>query len=100
LLNRKLRRFAAVERYLQASSRVVFLKQKQFNPYATAMTMGVSVASVNTYLAVYDQYHSRSEFERRVQKIQIIGGKFYETQDFQKGGPSQTVPGRQKRRTG
>jgi hypothetical protein len=79
----------AVERYLQAFSRVVFLKEKQFDPFATAMTMGVSVASVNTYLTVYDQYHSRPEFERRVQEIEIIGGKFYETQDFQKGGPSQ-----------
>jgi phosphatidylserine decarboxylase len=79
---------AAVERYLQTFARVVFLQQKQFDCFGTALTMGVSVASVKTYLAVYDQHRKRAEFTRRLQEIEIIGGKFYETQDFQKGGPS------------
>lgn len=78
----------AVERYLQAFSRVVFLRQKSFDSFQTALAMGVSVASVKTYLAVYDQHRKRPEFGRRLQEIEVIGGKFYETQDFQKGGPS------------
>ena len=78
---------AAVERYLQTFARVVFLKQKQFDCFASALTMGVSVASVKTYQAVYEEHRNRSEFKRRLKEIEIIGGKFYETQDFQKGGP-------------
>lgn len=78
---------AAVERYLQTFARVVFLKQKQFDCFASALTMGVSVASVKTYQAVYEEHRSRPEFKRRLKEIEIIGGKFYETQDFQKGGP-------------
>lgn len=79
---------AAVERYLQTFARVVFLKQKQFDCFASALTMGVSVASVKTYQAVYEQHRNRPEFKRRLKEIEIIGGKFYEVQDFQKGGPS------------
>lgn len=78
---------AAVERYLQTFARVVFLKQKQFDCFASALTMGVSVASVKTYQAVYEEHRNRPEFKRRLKEIEIIGGKFYETQDFQKGGP-------------
>jgi len=77
----------AVERYLQTFARVVFLQQKQFDCFATALTMGVSVASVKTYQAVYDEHRNRPEFKRRLKEIEIIGGKFYEAQDFQKGGP-------------
>jgi len=85
---------AAVERYLQTFARVVFLKHKQFDCFATALTMGVSVASVKTYQAVYDEHRNRPEFKRRLKEIEIIGGKFYEAQDFQKGGPlhSANVP--------
>lgn len=77
----------AVERYLQTFARVVFLKQKQFDCFASALTMGISVASVKTYQAVYEEHRNRPEFKRRLKEIEIIGGKFYETQDFQKGGP-------------
>ena len=81
----------AVERYLQTFVRVVFLMQKQFDCFASALTMGVSVASVKTYQAIYEQHRNRPEFKRRLKEIEIIGGKFYETQDFQKGGPLRSV---------
>lgn len=81
----------AVERYLQTFARVVFLKQKEFDPFAMALTMGVSVASIKTYLAVYEEHRNRPDFKRRTDEIEIIGGKFYEAQDFKKGGPLQSV---------
>ncbi len=82
----------AVERYLQSFSRVVFLEQKGFDCFAMALTMGVSVAQVKTYLAVLEEHRKRPEFERRAKEIEIIGGKFHETRDFEKGGPSHNAP--------
>ncbi len=81
----------AVERYLQAFARVVFLQQKQFDCFATALAMGVSVALVKTYLEIFEEHKGRAEFQRRYQEIEIVGGKFYEVSDFEKGGPSQNA---------
>ena len=78
----------ATERYIQAFARVVFLESKQFDVFATALTMGVSVAGVNTYRTVLDEHRNRPEFKRRLKELEIIGGKFFEARDFEKGGPS------------
>ncbi len=77
----------AVERYLQTFARVAFLEEKGFDRFSMAMTMGISVAGVKTYQEVFNEHRHRPQFHRRVQEIEIIGGKYYETQDFQKGGP-------------
>jgi len=81
----------AVERYLQTFSRVAFLEEKGFDSFGMAMTMGISVAGVKTYQAVFNEHRHRPEFRQRLQEIEIIGGKFYEAQDFQKGGPSHSA---------
>jgi hypothetical protein len=81
----------AVERYLQTFARVAFLEGKGFDRFSMAMTMGISVAGVKTYQEVFNEHRHRPEFHRRVQEIEIIGGKYYETQDFQKGGPSHSA---------
>lgn len=81
----------AVERYIQTFARVVFLDQKQFDVFATALTMGISVAGVKTYRGVLDKHRNSSAFKRRLNELEIIGGKFFETEDFQKGGPSQNA---------
>lgn len=78
----------AVERYLQTFARVAFLNQKGFDRFSMALTMGISVAGVKTYQEIFEEHRHRPEFQRRLQEIEIIGGKYYETQDFQKGGPS------------
>jgi len=79
----------AVERYIQAFARIVFLDQKQFDSYSMALSMGVSLASIKTYQAVLEEHKSSPEFKRRSKEIELIGRKFYEAQDFQKGGSSQ-----------
>jgi len=79
---------AAVERYIQAFARVVFLGQHRFDCYATALTMGISVAGVKTYLEVLAEHRHSPGFARRLQELEVIGGKFFEAEDFQKGGPS------------
>jgi hypothetical protein len=79
---------AAVERYIQTFARVVFLEQKQFDLFATALTMRISVAGVRTYREVLAGHRHRPEFKRRLQELEIIGGKFFEAEDFEKGGPT------------
>ena len=83
----------AVERYLHTFARVAFLTQKEFDCFAMALTMGISVAGVKTYQEVFNEHRHRPEFQRRLQEIDVIGGKFYEAQDFQKGGPSFSANG-------
>jgi hypothetical protein len=78
----------AVERYIQTFARVVFLEQKQFDLFATALTMHISVSGVKTYRAILDEHRYRPEFKRRLQELEIIGGKFFEAEDFEKGGPT------------
>lgn len=79
---------AATERYIQAFARVVYLEQKQFDVFATALTMGISIAGVKTYRTVLEEHRKKPEFERRLKELEIIGGKFFEAGDFEKGGPS------------
>lgn len=81
----------AVERYLQTFARVAFLEEKGFDCFSMAMTMGISVAGVKTYQEVFREHKHRPQFQRRLQEIEVIGGKYYETQDFQKGGPSHSA---------
>jgi hypothetical protein len=82
---------AAVERYIQTFARVVFLEQKQFDIFATALTMRISVPGAKTYREVLSEHRHRPEFKRRLQELEIIGGKFFEAEDFEKGGPSQNA---------
>jgi hypothetical protein len=49
------------------------------------------MAGVKTYQEVFREHQHRPQFRRRLQEIEIIGGKFYEAQDFQKGGPSRSA---------
>jgi hypothetical protein len=79
---------AAVERYIQTFARVVFLEQNQFDVFATALAMRISVAGVKTYREVLAEHRHRPEFRRRLQELEIIGGKFFEAEDFEKGGPA------------
>ena len=73
------------------SARVVFLERKQFDVFATALTMRISVAGVKTYLGVLEEHRRRHEFKQRLQELEIIGGRFFEAEDFEKGGPTQNA---------
>jgi len=76
----------AVERYIQHFSRVVFLWRKQFHPLQIALTVGISAASVQTYLELYQDYRDKSYFRRRMEEIDVIGAMHHEAQDAEKGG--------------
>lgn len=81
----------AVERYIQAFARVVYLEQKDFDVFETALTMGISVSGVKTYRAILNENRNKPEFKRRLKELEIIGGKFFEAGDAEKGGPSPSV---------
>ncbi len=78
----------STERYIQNFSRVVYLYQKQFKTLQIAMTVGISSASVSTYLEIYYEYRARKEYGSRFEEIALIGDTHYEAEDFKKGGPS------------
>jgi hypothetical protein len=81
----------AVERYIQHFSRVVFLTRKQFPPLQVALTVGISTAAVNTYVAIYREHEPRPELGRRWEEIDLIGAANFEAKDAEKGGPSHSA---------
>ena len=78
----------ATERYIQHFSRVVYLRRKSFMPLQIAMTLGISSASVNTYLDIYVTYRMRKSLRMRFEEIDAIGDAHYEAEDFKKGALS------------
>lgn len=78
----------ATERYIQHFSRVVYLRQRKFNSLQIAMTLGISSASTQTYLEIYQTHLPRSEFRARFEEIELIGQSHDEAEDFKKGARS------------
>jgi hypothetical protein len=81
----------AVERYIQHFSRVVFLKGQRFQPLEIAFTINISLATVNSYLEIYDAIRKKKDYQFRWDEIEIIGQKYYEAKDFEKGGATENV---------
>jgi hypothetical protein len=82
----------AVERYIHTFSRVVFLATKPgFHPLQIALTVGISTASVKTYLDIYEAHRKKPEFKARLEEIELIGASHFEAEDAKKGGPSRRL---------
>jgi hypothetical protein len=79
----------AVERYIQNFSRVVFLKLKRFAPLQIALTVGISLAHVDTCLQLWAEYGQRKEYRRRFEEIRTTGETFFLAEDEKKGILSQ-----------
>lgn len=75
----------AVERYIQHFCRVAFLWRKSFAPLQIALTVGISSASVKTYLDIYETYAKRKEYQRRFEELEVIGAHHYQAEDAKKG---------------
>ena len=76
----------AVERYIQHFSRVVFLQGKNFPLLQIAMTVGLSSATVQTYLTLYEKTRGKRAFQERFREMEIIGLQHYHAEDEKKGG--------------
>jgi len=75
----------AVENYLEKFKRTAWLSQeKNFNAFEIALTVGMSVASVQLYLDLCAEYQGSPELARRLEDIQTVGQAFYCAQDEKK----------------
>ena len=76
---------ASVESYLEKFKRVAWLaREKDFSAFEIAMTVGMSVVSVHTYLDLCAQYEDSPFLVQRMEDIQAVGQAFYLAQDEKK----------------
>lgn len=74
----------AVENYLEKFKRVAYLRRKHFDDYETALTIGISVNSVKTYVEIYESMKHTSFFSSRMDEIELVGEQHYLSQDEKK----------------
>ena len=82
----------AVERYIDTFCRVVYCQRKFRNTLKTAMVVGVSTATVNTYLELHGNACENAAYRERISEIEQRGRIYYKALDFKK------KPGRIERR--
>jgi hypothetical protein len=70
---------------------VVFLAGKEFAPLQIALTVGISLANVKTYLEIYEATRWQSRYADRYREIELIGEKHFSAED-QKKGPASRPP--------
>jgi len=79
----------AVERYIDTFCRVVFCQRRFRNNLKTALVVGVSVHTVNTYLGLHTDACEDPAYRERIAEIEARGLVYYKHVDFKKKhGPS------------
>lgn len=86
---------AAVENYIEKFKRVAYLRGKNFDDYQSALTIGISVAAVKTFVELCSQYQHKPFFKQRIDEIELVGSQYYVAQDEKKDSilPSGTCSG-------
>jgi len=86
---------AAVENYLEKFKRVAYLRRRGFDDYQSALTIGISVAAVKTFVELYQQYRHQPFFKQRISEIELVGSQHLVAQDEKKDSisPSDTCKG-------
>lgn len=79
---------AAVENYLEKFKRVAYLRGKHFDDYQIALTIGISVAAVKTFVAIYHEFEHKSFFASRLAEIELVGEMHYLAADEKKDSTS------------
>jgi hypothetical protein len=83
----------AVERYIDTFCRVVYCQRKFRNNLKTALVVGVSMATVNTYLDLHCQACEDPAYRQRISEIEQRGRVYYKAVDFKKKpGPTERRP--------
>ena len=83
----------AVERYIDTFCRVVYCQRKFRNNLKTALVVGVSMATVNTYLDLHSQACETRDYRQRISEIEQRGRIYYKALDFKKKpGPIERRP--------
>ena len=81
----------AVENYLEKFKRVAYLRRKNFDDYQVALTVGMSVAAVRTFVEIYKASKDRPFFRSRLEEIELIGEQHYLAADEKKDSASSNV---------
>jgi len=80
----------AVERYIDTFSRVVYCQRRFRNNLKTALVVGVSVHTVNTYLQLHAEACEDPAYRERIAEIEERGRIYYKNVDFKKKhGPNE-----------
>lgn len=74
----------AVERYIDTFCRVVYCQRKFRNNLKTSLVVGVSVATVNTYLQLHTDSCEDPDYRERISEIEQQGRVYYKAIDFKK----------------
>ena len=74
----------AVERYIDTFCRVIYCQRRFRNNLKTALVVGVSVHSVNTYLGVHTDACENPAYRERITEIEERGRIYYKNVDFKK----------------
>jgi len=74
----------AVESYLEKFKRVAYLRRKNFDDFQIALTVGMSVAAVKTFVEIYKASKNCSFFRSRLAEIELVGEQHYAAEDEKK----------------
>lgn len=74
----------AVERYIDAFCRVIYCQRRFRNNLQTALVVGVSVHTVNTYLGLHTDACENQVYRERITEIEERGRIYYKNVDFKK----------------
>lgn len=74
----------AVERYIDTFCRVIYCQRQFRNNLKTALVVGVSVATVNTYLKLHTDACEDPAYRERIDDIEHRGLVYYKDVDFKK----------------
>ncbi len=67
----------AVENYLEKFKRVAYLRDKQFDDYQVALTVGISVSAAKTYAEIANEFRHKSFYRQRLAEIDLVGKQYY-----------------------
>jgi len=74
----------AVERYIDTFCRVVYCQRRFRNTLKTALVVGVSLSTVNTYLDLHTRSCEDPYYRERISEIEHRGRIYYKAIDFKK----------------
>jgi len=74
----------AVERYIDTFCRVVYCQRRFRNNLQTALVVGVSLYTVNTYLGLHAEACEDPAYRERISEIEERGRVYYKNIDFKK----------------
>lgn len=79
----------AVERYIDTFCRVIYCQRRFRNNLKTALVVGVSVNTVNTYIALHTDSCEDPAYRERIAEIEERSRIYYKNVDFKKNlGPN------------